>query len=418
MLRLHLTDAAITVAKSRSHAEVTPHHVVHAIATHFRGRPEAARFLARTRDGLGPHGAALEPPVLTVEAREMLDAIASAEDAIGLLGRFLGDGDGDATIDAPDTRMPPEARAGGGQSGPVHAAPRSPEETVEDVLAELDRLVGLDAVGAQVRGIISTVRANRKRAEAGQAPVRPGLHLVFTGAPGTGKTTVARLIARLYAACGALPGSKLTEVGRSDLVAGYVGQTAQRTAEVIARSRPGVLFIDEAYALAPTHGSDYGAEAIAILVKAMEDHRHDLAVIVAGYEDEMELFLGSNPGLRSRLQTVVHFPDYTPEELTRIFERLATGAGIRVEESALETARRIFREAARDEGFGNARFARSLFERAYASMAVRAAEDGTVEMAELVALGAEDLNAPALAPPSRARRIGFREPGEPRGDPR
>jgi SpoVK/Ycf46/Vps4 family AAA+-type ATPase len=286
------------------------------------------------------------------------------------------------------------------------------EETVEGVLAELERLVGLEAVKAQVRSVIAVVRANKARAEAGYTPVNPGLHLVFTGSPGTGKTTVARLIARLYAACGALPDSKLTEVDRSDLVAGYVGQTALRTAEVIRRSRPGVLFIDEAYALAPSHGSDFGAEAIATLVKAMEDHRHELAVIVAGYEEEMDRFLTSNPGLRSRFKTFVHFPDYAPEELTRIFAGLANEAGLHLEEATLERARAVFHEVPRDATFGNARFARSLFERAYTRMALRAAEDGEIEMDELLAIATEDLHLPERRPEARHRRIGFRNSRE------
>ncbi len=420
MLRLHLTDAAVTAAKSRSHAEVTPRHVAYAVAVHFRGRPEAAALIERARDALGPHGTAVGPPTVTPESQELLDAIVSPDDALALLARLSGedgpsggatDGaaaardDGSPIANHPTTSEPsPSTDSTGARDAPG----ASDTETVDAVLAELDRLVGLESVKAQVRSVIAVVRANQARVEAGYPPVNPGLHLVFTGSPGTGKTTVARLIARLYAACGALPGATLTEVDRSDLVAGYVGQTALRTAEVIRESRPGVLFIDEAYALAPTHGTDFGAEAIATLVKAMEDHRDELAVIVAGYEEEMDRFLASNPGLRSRFKTVIHFPDYAPEELTRIFESLANGAGLRLEETVLQKAHEVFREVARDETFGNARFARSLFERAYTRMALRAAEDGEIEMDELMAIASEDLHLPESRPGSRQPRIGFR----------
>lgn len=418
MLRLHLRDAAVTAAKSRSHGEVASRHVAYAIASHFRGRPDAAAFLERARDTLGAHGKAVAPPTVAPEAQELLDGILSEDDALALLMRLLGeegaaDGAAEARGAAPTT---PDSSTGSEPSHSTDSIEGSSEETVERVLAELDRLVGLEAVKAQVRSVIAVVRANQARVEAGHPPVNPGLHLVFTGSPGTGKTTVARLIARLYAACNALPGSKLTEVDRSDLVAGYVGQTALRTAEVIRKSRPGVLFIDEAYALAPTHGSDFGAEAIATLVKAMEDHRQELAVIVAGYEEEMDRFLTSNPGLRSRFKTFVHFPDYAPEELARIFESLADGAGLRLEEAVLEKARDIFQQVARDDTFGNARSARSLFERAYTRMALRAAEDGEIEVHELMAIATEDLHLPDPRPGSGQRRIGFRNIHESRAD--
>jgi stage V sporulation protein K len=237
--------------------------------------------------------------------------------------------------------------------------------------------------------------------------VKPGLHLVFTGPPGTGKTTVARLVARLYAAAGALPGSNFTEATRADLIAGYVGQTAIKTHELINRTRPGVLFIDEAYSLTPRGDVDYGHEAIATLVKAMEDHRNDFAVIVAGYGDEMQEFIESNPGLRSRFKTYIDFPDYSAAELGEIFGRMAHEVGIALGPGARERAAEVLALAAGKRDFGNARFARSLFEQAYARMATRAAQDGAVTIEELTTLLAEDIDDDLSMLPRDPRRIGF-----------
>jgi ATP-dependent Clp protease ATP-binding subunit ClpA len=186
-----------------------------------------------------------------------------------------------------------------------------------------------------------------------------------------------------------------------------VGQTAIKTAEVIQRTRPGVLFIDEAYALTPTHGSDFGAEALATLVKAMEDHRGDLAVIAAGYGDAMAGFIRSNPGLRSRFKTYVDFPDYEPDELALIFERFAKATAIRLHDGVLEAAARVFARAALRPDFGNARFARSLFEQAYARMAARAFADGIVTVDELTLIEARDLEWEDSMPDRERRPIGF-----------
>jgi len=254
------------------------------------------------------------------------------------------------------------------------------------------------------------VQANAVREAAGKPAVNPSLHLVFTGPPGTGKTTVARLVARLYAAAGALPGAGFTEASRADLVAGYVGQTAIKTMEAINRTRPGVLFIDEAYALAGASSVDFGAEAIATIVKAMEDHRRELAVIVAGYAEQMTDFIESNPGLRSRFKTYVAFPDYSAAELAQIFERLAASSGVELAAGVLEKAEALLQEAVARPDFGNARFVRSMFEQAYARMAARAAADGRVSLSEIVTLLPEDLTSDHETLERTHRRIGFGEP--------
>lgn len=403
MLRDLLRDAALAAAKSYGHSQVEPRHILYAIARHYRERPDGDRFLRAARAALEPRGSSAKLPELTEDATALLQSLVSDQAALEALSAAI----------KPDSVEP--MRAGAQTQTKSDEAVAStggttilpPAETPAAILAELDALIGLKAVKAQVRSVIAVVQANQERTKAGLVPVNSSLHLVFTGPPGTGKTTVARLIARLYAASGALPGSTFTEASRPDLVAAYVGQTALKTAEVVARTRPGVLFIDEAYALTPTHESDFGAEAIATLVKAMEDHRSDLAVIVAGYERETSDFIRSNPGLRSRFKTYIDFPDYQADELALIFERLAEDHGIALESGVVADAKAIFQRARQETDFGNARFARSLFEQAYMRMAARAAADGAFTIDEVTTLRREDVIS-AIAP-SRLdkRQIGF-----------
>jgi SpoVK/Ycf46/Vps4 family AAA+-type ATPase len=208
-----------------------------------------------------------------------------------------------------------------------------------------------------------------------------------------------------------LPGSNFVEASRADLVAGYVGQTALKTTALIDKARPGVLFIDEAYALAPRHDSDFGAEAIATVVKAMEDYRQELAVIIAGYRDEMGVLIESNPGLRSRFKTFIDFPNYSADELTRIFESFAAVNSIQLGEGVRERVREVIEKASEGKSFGNARFARSLFEEAYARMSARAAADGTVSLDEVTTFSVADVEWQDTVPRGSARRIGF-ESGE------
>ena len=251
-----------------------------------------------------------------------------------------------------------------------------PPEKVEDLLAELDSLCGLEKVKQDVRSLINLVKVRQLRKENGLSVPPMSLHLVFMGNPGTGKTTVARLLARLYRAIGVLSKGQLVETDRSGLVAGYVGQTAIKTQEIITKAMGGILFIDEAYSLiSPDGTNDFGKEAIEVLLKNMEDHRDDLIVIVAGYTDLMGQFIHSNPGLESRFNKYFYFEDYTAEQLLSILESQCRQNCYKLDDSAREMAQAWLTEAYenRDENFGNARDVRNLFEQLIARQSDRVA---------------------------------------------
>jgi SpoVK/Ycf46/Vps4 family AAA+-type ATPase len=241
-----------------------------------------------------------------------------------------------------------------------------------DPLAEIDRLVGLEAVKHEVKLLVDEVKAEQIRRDAGIPIAAPTRHMVFTGNPGTAKTTVARLIAAVYARLGLLSSGHLVEVGRADLVGEYVGQTAPKVRAAVDRALGGVLFIDEAYALTPPDSArDYGHEAVAELLKLMEEQRADLVVIVAGYEREMQRFREFNPGLASRFPHVLRFPDYSDDELVTIFEIMAAEAGFTLADGVLDAVRALVRAAPRGPSFGNARLMRNVLDRAVALQAQR-----------------------------------------------
>lgn len=337
-----------------------------AVAAGAAGRPDAARELAGRALGIAP-------PALRSRAREVHDQLHGVA----------------AAPPRRDRAEPPDADA--------HGSP-PPAATTEELQARLDALVGLEEVKEEVRRLVALAQVARARKEAGMPAGERTRHLVFCGAPGTGKTTVARILGQMYGALGVVAKGHLVEVTRADLVAGYVGQTAARVNAVVDEALDGVLFVDEAYSLVAGGEEDFGREALAELVKRMEDDRERLVVILAGYDAEMQRLLEVNPGLRSRVQAVLRFADYSPGQLTEVFTRMAAADGWRLDDAtrarAAETLGAL--HAAKDAGWANARTARSLLEATLARHALRVTEDGVITADELDRLVESDVPPPSI----------------------
>ncbi|WP_304046940.1 AAA family ATPase [Methanobrevibacter gottschalkii] len=266
------------------------------------------------------------------------------------------------------------------------------QHSLEEYLDELNKLVGLEKVKKDVNSLINLVRIRKLRSERGIKQPPMSLHLVFSGNPGTGKTTVARLLSKIYCEIGLLSKGHLVETDRSGLVGGFVGQTAIKTQEVIQSALGGILFIDEAYSLTSKSENDYGAEAIDTLLKAMEDYRDDLIVIVAGYPALMDKFLYSNPGLESRFNKFIYFEDYNEEELYNIFQLMSKESNLTIDEAGDNYLKEYFKKVYenRSSNFANGRAVRNLFEEVITNQANRLANKSEITDDELNTLTYED----------------------------
>ena len=272
------------------------------------------------------------------------------------------------------------------------AVAEEPVETIEDLKAELQSYVGLEHIKEEVQDLINLVTVHQLRRQHDLPVADLSLHMVFSGNPGTGKTMIARLMARIYKVLGILEGGQLVEVDRSGLVAGYVGQTATKTMEVLEKARGGVLFIDEAYTLSRGNENDFGQEAIDTILKYMEDHRDEIVVIVAGYIELMQDFIHSNPGLESRFNRFMHFPDYDGDELMQIFQmRCEKSCYVLADDAKASIQRYLSETAVLSPTFGNARGVRNLFEKVLVEQANRLAGAETVTRESLMEVTLADV---------------------------
>ena len=390
-LSYEIRESASSVAKKYDHSELTKLHILYGIRRKF---PEQLSKLSVEEIEKRISALPRVPSnvmVVSEEVEDLLSKIQYPQEALEL-AKTLAAQLLEINLEELSTRT-------------VEASAESAQEklSLSDSLEQLNKLIGLNEVKTQVSKLINVHQANNIRSAQGLPKVPVGLHCVFTGSPGTGKTTVARYLASMYNSIGLLPSNKVYEVDRSALVAGYVGQTALKVQDAVEKAKGGVLFIDEAYSLSADSGAGFGDEAISTLVKAMEDHRENLAIIVAGYKEPMKQFIESNQGLKSRFQNYIHFNDYSSQELLSIFEELCHSHKMEIDQLAkVDLLKHI--EAAKPQGDqGNARYIRNLFEKMYLNMSHRAAEDGNIDLHEILKFNSRDIPSVEV----RKQTIGF-----------
>ncbi len=390
-LSYEIRESASSVAKKYDHSELTKLHILYGIRRKF---PEQLSKLSVEEIEKRISALPRVPSnvmVVSEEVEDLLSKIQYPQEALEL-AKTLATQLLEINLEELSTRT-------------VEASAESAQEklSLSDSLEQLNKLIGLNEVKTQVSKLINVHQANNIRSAQGLPKVPVGLHCVFTGSPGTGKTTVARYLASMYNSIGLLPSNKVYEVDRSALVAGYVGQTALKVQDAVEKAKGGVLFIDEAYSLSADSGAGFGDEAISTLVKAMEDHRENLAIIVAGYKEPMKQFIESNQGLKSRFQNYIHFNDYSSQELLSIFEELCHSHKMEIDQLAkVDLLKHI--EAAKPQGDqGNARYIRNLFEKMYLNMSHRAAEDGNIDLHEILKFDSRDIPSVEV----RKQTIGF-----------
>jgi len=390
-LSYEIRESASSVAKKYDHSELTKLHILYGIRRRF---PDQLSKLSveeiEKRISLLPRVPS-NVMVVSEEVESLLSNIQFPQQAVELASTLALQL---LEIDLGDlSKKPAEG----------NAETISEKLSLSESLEQLNKLIGLNEVKTQVSKLINVHQANNIRSAQGLPKVPVGLHCVFTGSPGTGKTTVARYLASMYNSIGLLPSNKVYEVDRSALVAGYVGQTALKVQDAVEKAKGGVLFIDEAYSLSADSGAGFGDEAISTLVKAMEDNRENLAIIVAGYKEPMKQFIESNQGLKSRFQNYIHFSDYSSEELLSIFEELCHSHKMEIDQlTKVDLLKHI--EAAKPQGDqGNARYIRNLFEKMYLNMSHRAAEDGNIDLHEILKFNSRDI--PSVE--ARKQTIGF-----------